>query len=72
MSLLRKATLVASLMVGGRLWGLVSCHHYVPRFVHYEVDPGGLALIARWLAKYRSYWPTRIEALKVLLKGMDQ
>lgn len=31
------ATLVASLMVGGKLWGLVACHHYQPRFVHYEV-----------------------------------
>jgi light-regulated signal transduction histidine kinase (bacteriophytochrome) len=30
------ATLVVSLMVGGRLWGLVSCHHYVPRIVHFE------------------------------------
>lgn len=30
------ATLVASLMVGGRLWGLISCHHYVPRHMHYE------------------------------------
>ena len=30
------ATLVASLVVGGRLWGLVACHHYVPRFVHYQ------------------------------------
>ena len=31
------ATLVASLMVGGRLWGLVACHHYAPRFLHYEM-----------------------------------
>jgi len=31
------ATLVISLMVGGRLWGLVACHHYVPRFVHFEI-----------------------------------
>ncbi|HET7882384.1 MAG TPA: GAF domain-containing protein [Acetobacteraceae bacterium] len=31
-----RATLVVSLIVGGRLWGLVSCHHYVPRFVHFE------------------------------------
>ncbi|EJW12803.1 putative PAS/PAC sensor protein [Rhodovulum sp. PH10] len=31
------ATLVASLMVGGKLWGLVSCHHYVPRAVSFEV-----------------------------------
>ena len=31
------ATLVVSLVVGGQLWGLVACHHYVPKFVHYEV-----------------------------------
>ncbi|CAH1672947.1 MULTISPECIES: metalloregulator ArsR/SmtB family transcription factor [unclassified Chelatococcus] len=42
------------------------------RFVNYEVDPEGLALIAQWLAKYRVYWPARIEALKLLLKDMDQ
>jgi len=30
------ATLVVSIVVGGRLWGLVACHHYQPRFVHYE------------------------------------
>ncbi|WP_273728893.1 helix-turn-helix transcriptional regulator [Brucella gallinifaecis] len=42
------------------------------RFVTYEVDPEGLALIAQWLAKYHAYWPQRIEALKVLLKDMDQ
>ncbi|MGD9509029.1 MAG: ArsR/SmtB family transcription factor [Geminicoccaceae bacterium] len=42
------------------------------RFVNYEVDPDGLALIAQWLVKYRSYWPARIDALKALLKDMDQ
>lgn len=31
------ATLVVSLVVGGKLWGLVACHHYVSRFVHFEV-----------------------------------
>jgi two-component system, chemotaxis family, sensor kinase Cph1 len=31
------ATLVVSLVVGGRLWGLISCHHYVPRFIHFEI-----------------------------------
>ena len=41
------------------------------RFVRYEVDPVGLAHIARWLQKYRSYWPARVEALKDLLKDMD-
>lgn len=42
------------------------------RFVNYEVDPRGLALIARWLTKYRAYWPARVDALKALLKEMDQ
>ncbi|WP_420346574.1 ArsR/SmtB family transcription factor [Pelagibius sp.] len=41
------------------------------RFVNYEVDPDGLALIARWLAKYRAYWPARIDSLKALLKDME-
>ncbi len=31
------ATLVSSLLVGGRLWGLISCHHYSPRTIQYEV-----------------------------------
>lgn len=31
-----RATLVVSLMVSGRLWGLISCHHYVPRFLDFE------------------------------------
>jgi len=31
------ATLVVSLLVSGRLWGLIACHHYSPRFVHFEV-----------------------------------
>ena len=42
------------------------------RFVNYEVDPDGLAFIAGWLAKYRAYWPARIEALNSLLEDMDQ
>ncbi|GAC1347512.1 MAG: hypothetical protein NVSMB18_32690 [Acetobacteraceae bacterium] len=31
------ATLVVSLMAGGRLWGLVACHHHVPRIVPFEM-----------------------------------
>ncbi|MDX1148378.1 metalloregulator ArsR/SmtB family transcription factor [Sinorhizobium medicae] len=42
------------------------------RFVNYEVDPEGLALIAGWLTKYRAYWPARIDALRDLLKDMGQ
>ncbi len=31
------ATLVVSLVVGGKLWGLISCHHYAPRVIQFEV-----------------------------------
>lgn len=31
------ATLVVSILVGGRLWGLVPCHHYEPRAVHFDL-----------------------------------
>jgi len=31
-----QATLVVSLMVGGNLWGLISCHHYEPRNISFE------------------------------------
>ncbi|MGI9487398.1 MAG: ArsR/SmtB family transcription factor [Geminicoccaceae bacterium] len=41
------------------------------RFVNYEVDPDGLTHIAQWLAKYRAYWPARIEALNGLLEDME-
>jgi DNA-binding transcriptional ArsR family regulator len=42
------------------------------RFVNYEVDPDGIVSIGRWLIKYRSYWPQRVEALRNLLKELDQ
>ena len=42
------------------------------RFVEYQVEPEGLAQMAGWLAKYRAYWPDRMDALKTLLKEMDQ
>lgn len=42
------------------------------RFINYEVDPDGLERIGRWLARYRAYWPRRIDDLKTLLKDMDQ
>ena len=31
------ATLVVSLMAGDKLWGLIACHHYSPRFVPHQV-----------------------------------
>ena len=55
------ATLVVSLIVGGRLWGLVACHHYVPRFVHYEVR-AVCELLAETIA-------TRIAALESFVQA---
>jgi hypothetical protein len=31
-----------------------------------------MAPLHEWLAKYRAFWPSRIENLKDLLKEMDQ
>ncbi len=42
------------------------------RYVFYEVDYEGLALIEQWLEKYHAYWPKRVKALKTLLKDMDE
>lgn len=42
------------------------------RFVNYEVDPAGVAAVTSWLARYRAYWPDRVEALRIVLKEMDQ
>jgi chemotaxis family two-component system sensor kinase Cph1 len=55
------ATLVASLVVGGRLWGLVSCHHYGPRSIHFEVR-AVCELLAETVA-------TRIAALQSFAQG---
>jgi two-component system, chemotaxis family, sensor kinase Cph1 len=58
------ATLVASIMVGGRLWGLVSCHHYEPRIVHFEMR-AVCELLAETLA-------TRIAALESFTQGQAE
>lgn len=58
------ATLVASLMVGGRLWGLVACHHYVPRFVHFEIRTL-VELLAEAVA-------TRIAALESFVQAQSE
>ena len=42
------------------------------RKVNYRVDPNGLARMYRWLGRYRTFWPERVESLKQLLKEMDQ
>ncbi len=50
------ATLVASLVVGGKLWGLVACHHYSPRNIPFE-SRAACELLAETIA-------TRIAALE--------
>jgi PAS domain-containing protein len=58
------ATLVVSLMVGGKLWGLIACHHYVPRIVHFETRA-----LAELLAETVS---TRIAALESFSQGLAE
>lgn len=42
------------------------------RYAHYRVDPEGFAPLHEWLARYRAFWPSRIDNLKDLLREMDQ
>ncbi|WP_193335372.1 ArsR/SmtB family transcription factor [Devosia beringensis] len=42
------------------------------RFAHYRVAPEGLAPLHTWLARYKAFWPGRIDSLKDLLREMDQ
>lgn len=58
------ATLVASLVVGGRLWGLIACHHYEPRRVAYEIR-AVCELLAETVA-------TRIAALESFLQAQAE
>ena len=58
------ATLVVSLMVGGRLWGLVACHHGAPRTVAFE-GRAVCELLAEAVA-------TRIAALESSLRGQAE
>ena len=58
------ATLVISLMVGGRLWGLIACHHYEPRFIHFE-----LRAVCELLAEAIA---TRIAALESFAQSQSE
>ncbi len=58
------ATLVISLVVGGKLWGLIACHHYEPRFIHFE-----LRAVCELLAEAIS---TRIVALESFAQNQSE
>ncbi len=55
------ATLVISLVVGGKLWGLISCHHYSPRVIQFEIK-ALCELLAETVA-------TRISALESFVQA---
>lgn len=42
------------------------------RYAHYRIAADGFGPLHEWLARYRDFWPTRIDNLKTLLKEMDQ
>ncbi len=42
------------------------------RNAYYRARLEGLAPLTDWVERYRAFWPQRIEALKGVLKGMDQ
>ena len=58
LAVLRQAGLVAEARAG--------------RHVNYRVAAEGLAPLHDWLARYRAFWPARIDDLKSLLREMDQ
>lgn len=58
------ATLVASLMVGGRLWGLVACHHDLPRSA-----PSSIRAAAELLAEAVG---TRLAALECFAQSQAE
>ncbi|HEY5009369.1 MAG TPA: metalloregulator ArsR/SmtB family transcription factor [Caulobacteraceae bacterium] len=51
--------------------GLVS-ERRAGRNAYYRLRPEGLAPLAGWVDRYRTFWPERIDKLKELLKDMDQ
>jgi DNA-binding transcriptional ArsR family regulator len=53
-----------------RAAGLVQ-ERRVGRYAYYRVDPRGLGPLVRWIDRYRTFWPKRIEKLKDVLKGME-
>ncbi|OKH87759.1 helix-turn-helix transcriptional regulator [Thalassospira sp. TSL5-1] len=42
------------------------------RFVNYRITPEGLDMIVQWVARYSTFWPDRVDALRKTLKEMDQ
>ncbi len=58
LSVLRAAGMVAERRDGRLAW--------------YRAAPGALEGLEVWVARYRTFWPERVEALKDVLKEMDE
>ena len=50
--------------------GLVS-ERRAGRNAYYRLRPEGLAPLAGWIDRYRTFWPERIGRLKTVLKDME-
>lgn len=60
------ATLVVSLVREGRLWGLIACHHYSPRQIHYARRAAVDLLaevVATRIAAIENYVRTQVDVL---------
>jgi DNA-binding transcriptional ArsR family regulator len=42
------------------------------RQAFYRAAPNALNALEAWVARYRTFWPERVEALKGVLKEMDE
>jgi hypothetical protein len=70
---LRLLTRLLERKVGDGMFTPIQTYHaLIFELRHRFVIMDGIASIGSWLARYRAYWPKRIEALSDLLKDMDQ
>jgi len=66
------ATLVVSLVRGGKLWGLIACHHYSPRYASFPVRAACELLgevIATRITAIENYLQAQVD---VLLRRLEQ
>lgn len=68
------ASMSISIITGGRLWGLVACHHRVPRdvpaMVRAVADLFGMYVSMRVAARQQEAMLARVERVEALLEGV--
>ena len=74
------ASMSVSLMRDGKLWGLIACHHYSPRYVPYDVRTA-CELLGQWLSltltaaedrEKRDYRNKTAQTLAALMANVEQ